>query len=107
MEKETRDIQELIVVKDGKVDVVPVTSRTVRTYKIGASKRTGTRYRSLLCLGDVNVICGKGGGAYIIGYDVGECVQKYNEYMEMQIKTHKKTIDNLQSLILKEVCCNG
>ena len=107
MENETRDVQELIVVRDGKVDTVPVTSRTARTYKVGASKRTGIKYRSLLCLGDVNTICGKGGGAYIIGYDVGECVQKYNEYMEMQVEVHKKSITHLQSLIITEVCCHG
>lgn len=103
---ETKDIQEIIVVKDGNIDRIPVLGRTTKTYKLGSSKRTGKSYRTTLNLSDTNCIIGKGGGAYIMGEDLHECVTKYNEHIDNQISVHERTIENLKSLAI-EVSCNG
>lgn len=103
---ETKDIKEIIVVKDGKIDRVPVLGRTTRTYKLGSSKRTGRSYRTTLSLSDANTVIGKGGGAYIMGEDIQTCVDAYNAHMSEQIDMHEKTIENLKSLVI-EVSCNG
>lgn len=101
MTEETKDLKELIVIKDGRVDAIPVIARTARTYKTGLSDKTNTRYRSVVYLRDINVMQGRGQDAYIIGDDLDVCITKYNEYISSQVEISKKSVAYLQSLIVE------
>lgn len=102
--EETKDIKEVIVVKDGAIDRVPVESRTTRTYKLGVSRKTGKRYRTTLNLSDMDTVIGKGAASYVFGDDVKKCVDLYNNHLSAQIDSHELIIKNLKSLIVEGNC---
>lgn len=99
-------VQELIVVKDGAIDRVPIKSSTKATHILGYSKKTGKSYGGVIKKSILNTVVGKSGGAYVIGEDIHECVTLYNEYMQSEIDNHEKRIAHLTKLKI-EVSCNG